>query len=101
MKQFASVVVIIYIIYRILDALKHPVMRAYRWVKKKTTQFMKTKGPIPKVQQPCVLRLDNNKVDIDKWVNQARMYVEPDIHTVMRKQKSGDALDARRSKREN
>ena len=76
-KQFASMFVIIYIVYRILDALRHPVMRVYRWMRKKTTQLMKAKGPIPKVPQPCVLRLDNNKVDIDKWVNQARMYVEP------------------------
>ena len=37
----------------------------------------RAKRPIPKVPQPCVLKLDNKKVEIDKWVNQARMYVEP------------------------
>ena len=57
---------------------------------------MKAIGPIPKVPEPCVLRLDNNKVDIDKWVNQAHMYVKP-----REEQKRGDAFDARRSKREN
>ena len=76
-KQFASVVVIIFLIIRILEALRHPVMRAYRWIKKKITQLTRVKRPIPKVPQPCVLKLDKKKVDIDKWVNQARMYVEP------------------------
>ena len=51
-KQFVSVVVIMYIVYRILDALSYPLMRMYRWSKKKTIQLMKAKGPIPKVPQP-------------------------------------------------
>ena len=37
----------------------------------------RAKRPIHKVTQPCVLKLDNQKVDIYKWVNQARIYVEP------------------------
>ena len=31
---------------------------------------------MPKVPQPCVLKVDT-KVDIEKWLNQARMYIEP------------------------
>ena len=69
--------VIILILVRILEALRHPVKKAYQWVKKKLTQLARAKRPIPKVPQPCVLKLDYKKVDIDKWVNQARMYVEP------------------------
>ena len=65
-KQFASIVVIMYIMYRILEALRHPVMRVYRWSRKKTTQLMKAKGPIPKVPQPCVLRRYNNKVALSR-----------------------------------
>ena len=76
-KQFASIVVIIYIVYRLINASKHPTMRACKWIKKKTIQLVKAKGPVPKVPQPCVLTLDNKKVDIEKWVKQARMYVEP------------------------
>ena len=30
----------------------------------------RAKRPIPKVPQPCVVKLDNKKVDIDKWANQ-------------------------------
>ena len=76
-KQFASIVVIIFILYRLLEASRHQVMRVCRWIKKKITQLTRVKRPIPKVPQPCVLKLDKKKVDIDKWVNQARMYVEP------------------------
>ena len=31
---------------------------------------------MPKVPQPCVLKVDT-KADIDKWINQARIYIEP------------------------
>ena len=69
-KQFASIVVIVFILYRLQDAVRHPVMRAFKWIKKKTTQLFKSKGPVPKVPQPCVLRLDNQKVDIEKSVSE-------------------------------
>ena len=46
------------------------------WIKKKLIQLTWAKRSISKVPQPLVLELDNNKVDIDKWVNQARMYVD-------------------------
>ena len=36
-KQFASVVVIIFIVYRILDAFRHPVKKAYQLIKKNYT----------------------------------------------------------------
>ena len=74
-KQFASIVVIMFIVYRLLEASRHPVMKICRWMK--AMQLVKAKGPVPKVPQLCVLRLDNKKVDIEKWVKQARMYVEP------------------------
>ena len=64
------------IIIRILEVPRHPVKKSYHWIKKKITQLKRAKRPIPKVPQPCVLKLDIKK-DIDKWVNQARMYVEP------------------------
>ena len=68
-KQFASILEIIFIVYRVLEASRHPVMRAYRWCKKKTSQIIKAKGPVPKVPQPCVLRLDNKKVDMKSVSN--------------------------------
>ena len=76
-KQFASIVMIIFILYHLLEASRHQVMRVCRWIKKKITQLTKAKGPVPKVPQPSVLRLDNKKVDIEKWEKKARMYVEP------------------------
>ena len=38
--------------------------------------IFKKKQPIPKVAQPCVLKVDT-KVDIEKWILQARLYIEP------------------------
>ena len=37
---------------------------------------LKRKQPMPKELQPCVLKIDT-KVNIEKWILQARLYIEP------------------------
>ena len=47
-------------------------------MKKKFGNWKRGKRPIPSVPRPCILKVDYDaKLDIDKWINQARMYVEP------------------------
>ena len=76
MKHLACKVVIIIIIKAIINLIKHPVKRAFRYLKTKVLNIFKKKGPMPKVPQPCVLKVDT-KVDIEKWILQARLYIEP------------------------
>ena len=65
-------IIIIIITKTILDIVRPPLKRAYNYIKKKALNVFKRKGPMPKVPQPCVLKVDT-KVDIEKWINQARM----------------------------
>ena len=77
-KQVVCIIVITVAIVKILDCLRYPVKKAFNWTKKKFNNWKRGKRPIPSVPRPCILKVDYDaKLDIDKWVNQSRMYVEP------------------------
>ena len=77
-KQVVCIIVLTVVIVKILDWLKYPVRKAFNWIKMKVNNLKRGKRPIPSVPRPCILKVDYDaKLDIDKWINQARMYVEP------------------------
>ena len=76
MKHLACIVVIFMIIKAIFNLIRPPMKRAYNYIKKKVINTFKRKQPMPKVPQPCVLKVDT-KVDIEKWIFQAKLYIEP------------------------
>ena len=70
--------VLFMVLVKIIYCLQYPVKKINKWMKKRITNLRKGKRPIPSVPRPCILKVDyDSKLDIDKWVNQARMYVEP------------------------
>ena len=75
MKHLACITVIIIIIRAIINLMKPPIKRAYKYIKEMVLNIFKKKQPIPKVPQPCVFKVDT-KVDIQKWIVQARLYIE-------------------------
>ena len=58
-----------------LSLIKNPFNRCIDYCKRKFNQWTKAKRPQARVPQPCVLKV-GQKVDIDRWINQARMYIE-------------------------
>ena len=72
MKHLACIVVIIILIKAVINLIKPPIKKAYKYVKTKVLSIFKKKRPMPKVPQPCVLKVDT-KVDIEKWILQARL----------------------------
>ena len=76
MKHLACIAVIFMIMNALFNLARPPVKRAYNYIKKKVINTFKRKQPMPKVPQPCVLKVDT-KVDTEKWILQARLYIEP------------------------
>ena len=77
-KQVLCMIVLTFVLAKILNWLKNPVKRVFNWIRKKFNNWKRGKRPIPSVPRPCILKVDYDaKLDIDKWINQARMYVEP------------------------
>ena len=76
MKHLECIAVIFMIMKAIFNLVRSPVKRAFNYIKKKVINTFKRKQPKPKVPQPCVLKVDT-KVDIEKWILQARLYIEP------------------------
>ena len=76
MKHMACISVIFIIVKAIINLIRPPVRRALNFIKKKVLIIFKKKQPMPKVPQPCVLKVDT-KVDIEKWILQARQCIEP------------------------
>ena len=76
MKHLACVVVIVILIKSIIKLIRPPIKKAFKYIKKTITTIFAKKRPMPKVPQPCVLKIDT-KVDIEKWILQARLYIEP------------------------
>ena len=75
-KHFACIVVIVILIKAIINLIKPPIKKAFKYIKTKVLSIFKKKGPMPKVSQPCVLKVDT-KVDIEKWILQAKLIIEP------------------------
>ena len=76
MKHLACNTVIFIIIKATVKLIRPPARRAFKYIKKKVLRLFRKKRPMPKVPQPCVLKVDT-KVDIEKWIFQARLYIEP------------------------
>ena len=76
MKHLALLTEIVIITKAIIELVRPPLKRAYKYVKKKVCSLFKKKRPMPKVPQPCVLKEATN-VNIEDLINQARMYIEP------------------------
>ena len=75
-KHLACIMVIFIIIKAIVNLIRPSVRRAFNYIKKKVLNLFRKKRPMPKVPQPCVLKVDT-KVEIEKWILQARLYNEP------------------------
>ena len=73
-KHLACITVIFILIKTIVNLIKPPLKRAFNYVKKRVLSIFKKKQPMPKVPQPCVLKIDP-KVDLEKWILQARLYI--------------------------
>ena len=76
MMHLACIVVIRIIIKAIIKPIKPPAKRAFKYLKTKVLNIFKQKRPMPKSPQPFVLKVDT-KVDIEKCILQARLYIEP------------------------
>ena len=58
MKHLACIVVIFMIIRAIFNLIRPPMKRTYNYIKKKVINTFKRKQSMPKVPQPCVLKID-------------------------------------------
>ena len=76
MKHLAYITVIVILIRAVINLVRPPIKKAFKYIKKMVLNIFKKKRPMPKVPQPCVLKV-NTKVDIEKWILQARLYIEP------------------------
>ena len=58
--------------------IRPPIKKAFKYIKKIVLNIFAKKRPMPKVPQPCVIKVDtiNFDVDIEKWILQARLYIE-------------------------
>ena len=64
-KHLACVVVIVILINSIINLIRPPIKKAFKYIKKIVLIIFAKKRPMPKVPQPCVLKVDT-KVDIEK-----------------------------------
>ena len=55
--------------------LKDPFLKCMSFFQKKVSALRKRKETPARVSQPCVLKVDS-RVDIERWINQARMIVD-------------------------
>ena len=74
MKNFVCVTVVCLIAANGLMYLKDPLLKCMSFFQRKVSSLRKTKKPPARVPQPCVLKVDS-RVDIERWINQARMFV--------------------------
>ena len=75
LKSFVCIIVVCLIATNMLSLIKNPFNRCIDYCKRKFNQWTKAKRPQARVPQPCALKV-GQKVDIDRWINQARMYIE-------------------------
>ena len=80
MKNLACITVIIIKIRAIINLIKLPVNRAFKYIKRIVLNIFKKRRPMPKVPEPFVLKVDTH-VDLEKWILQARLYIEPHKRT--------------------
>ena len=76
MKHLTCINVIVIITKTIIGMVRPPFKRTHNYIRKKALNIFKRKRPMQKVPQTCVLKVDT-KVDLEKGINQARMYIEP------------------------
>ena len=74
LKNFVCVTVVCLIAANGLMLLKDPFLKCINFFQKKVSSLRKTKKSPARVPQPCVLKVDA-RVDIERWINQARMFV--------------------------
>ena len=58
MKHLACITVIFILARAIVNLERPPLKRAFNYVKKRVLSIFKKKQPMPKVPQPCVLKID-------------------------------------------
>ena len=79
LKNFVCVTVVCLIAANGQMYLKDPFLKCMSFFQKKVTSLVtslrKTKKTPARVPQPCVLKEDS-RVDIERWITQARMFVE-------------------------
>ena len=74
LKNFVCVTVVCLIAANGLMYLKDPLLKCMSFFQRKVNSLRKSKKPPARVPQPCVLKVDS-RVDIERWINQARMFV--------------------------
>ena len=75
LKNFVCVAVVCLIAVNGLTYLKDPFMKCLGYFQKKISGLKRSKKTPARVPQPCVLKVDS-KVDIERWVKQARLFVQ-------------------------
>ena len=75
LKNFVCVAVVCLIAVNGLTYLKDPFMKCMGYFQKKVSGLKRSKKTPARVPQPCVLKVDS-KVDIERWVKQARLFVQ-------------------------
>ena len=75
LKSFVCIIVVCLIAVNMLSLIRDPFNKCINFCKKKFKDWTKPKKSQVRVPQPCVLKV-GQKVDIDRWINQARMYID-------------------------
>ena len=75
LKNFVCVAVVCLIAVNGLAYLKDPFMKCMGFYQKKINNMRRSKKTPARVPQPCVLKVES-RVDIERWVNQARLFVK-------------------------
>ena len=75
LKNFVCVAVVCLIAVNELTYLKDPFMKCMGFFQKKINSLRRIKKTPALVPQACLLKLDS-RVDIERWVNQARLFVQ-------------------------
>ena len=75
LKSLACIIIVCLVVINVMSRIREPLDRFVTACRKKCREFTKARRPHARVPQPCVLKV-GQKVDIDRWINQARMYID-------------------------